>query len=232
MLSNIRRSWSSLVLEGLAVLVGVLLAFWVESLGQSRSDRQRAEAHLEALSSELLLNLELIDRRIQSGNEFVAASEHYLGTVVLPGEELNPDRDAVTEMIERMGPPQILEYQSGALDDLLSGGGLPLVTDETVRQGVLTYARLLADEAGTQQAAEHFWSEQLGPYYFQYGSLLGFMPIADSLGLEARPPVVEAFVRSRHFSNLLAERRQFERRLLNRRVRLKAHMDSLSSLIR
>lgn len=232
MLSKIRTSWPTLLVEGLAVLVGVLLAFWVESLGQARSDQQKVEAHLRALDSELARNSELVERRIESGRRSVAATEHYLATVVLPGADVDPDAIAVTGMLEGLGPPALLEFQRGALDDILSGGGLPLVTSDSIRTGVLTYARLLADEASTQQAAGRFWSDQIGPYLLEHGSILTFMSMGEELALDALPPEVGAFVRSRHFSNLLAERRYFELRLLLRRDRLKAQMDRLSALLR
>jgi hypothetical protein len=227
-----RPSWSRLVLEGVAVLLGVLAAFWVESVGQAHADRQKAEAHLDALRSELSVNQQILEERIGRGRRMVDTIEHYLATVVLPEAGASPSREDVTDMLNVTGPPRLVEYQRGAIDDLLAGGGLPILEDERVRQEVLTYARLLADEADAQQSMHRFWSDQVGPYYFEYGSLLDFMPIGDSLNLNAHPPVIEAFVRSRKFSNLMAERRQFEVRLLTRRTRLEAQVDSLGALIR
>ena len=180
---------------------------------------------------ELESNRGLIDSRIERGQEYAEAIEQYLSDVVLPPPGVNPGADDVTGMLERLGPPRLTEYQRGALDDLLSGGVLPLVRNNTIRQGVLTYARLLADEEGIQQSRERFWSDQIGPYYFEHGSLLAFMPVGEELGVDARAPLVEAFVRSRHFSNLLAERRAFEMRLISRRERLQSQVDELAALV-
>ncbi|MDH5641502.1 MAG: hypothetical protein OEY28_09430 [Nitrospira sp.] len=227
-----RPAWSRLALEGLAVLFGVLAAFWVESVGQAYANLEKVEAHLGALRSEISINQQILEAQIGNGRRMVDTIEHYLATVILPEAGASPGREEVTDMLKVTGPPQLVEYQRGALDDLLAGGGLPILDDELVRQGVLTYARLLADEADAQQSIDRFWSDQIGPYYFEYGSLLDFMPVGEELNLEAHPPVIDAFVRSRQFSNLMAERRQFELRLLRRRTMLETQTDSLVALIR
>ncbi len=74
MQSTHRRRWRGLVLEGIAVLIGVLLAFTVDSLAEARAERQVEQAYLVALADEvgsntvLLKNLVATTRNVSTPN--------------------------------------------------------------------------------------------------------------------------------------------------------------------
>ena len=221
----------SLLLEGIAVLAGVLLAFSVESYGQARDDRNRAARMLAALDGELEVNANRLTMRTEADEEELNDIDSLFVYVVLPAAGVTPSLDDLTEAIERVGPKVLQPYQTGALDDFLLSGGLTLVEDQRVRQGVLDYARQLDLEAAAQENGVDFWNDHLSPYYFQHGNLGRFLA-AEDLGLDAPPPVYEAFVRSRQFANLLGERRATVNRLMLARVDLAAQIDSLRLLLR
>jgi hypothetical protein len=226
-----RIAYPKILLEGLAVLVGVLLAFWVESIGQVREDRQRAEQYLSAFATELEATSMRVDSLIEVGEEELADIDTFFAAVVLPPAGVTPSIEDVTLMISTIAPYWMHPYQRAALDDLLSSGGLPLVEDESVRQGILSYSRLLESEASVQQNAVAFWNDHLSPYYFEHASLSGFL-VTDRLGLDSPPPSIEAFVDSREFANLLGERRAIVNRLRGTRIRLKEHIAGLGRLLR
>ena len=226
-----RKAWPKVLLEGLAVLLGVLLAFWVESIGQDREDQQRADRYLSAFATELGATATRVDSLIAAGGDELAVIDSFFVTVVLPGAGATPTTEDVTGMIETVAPYWTQPYQRAALDDLLSSGVLPLVEDESVRQGILNYSRLLESEASVQENAVAFWNDHLSPYYFEHASLSGFL-VADRLGLHSPSPSTEAFVNSREFANLLGERRAIVNRLTGTRIRLKEHMDAMGTLLR
>lgn len=220
-----------ILLEGLAVLAGVLLAFSVESYGQAREDRERVARMLSALESELDVNARRLDARIEADEDEITDIDSLFVAVILPAAGITPSIEDVTEAIVRMGPKVIEPYQTGALDDVLLSGGLNLIEDQRVRQGVLEYSRVLENEAAAQENGVDFWNDHLSPYYFEFGNLGQFLA-GDRLGLEAPPPVREAFVRSRHFANLVGERRAILNRLRLARVDLRAQIDSVRPLLR
>jgi hypothetical protein len=221
----------TLSLEGLAVLAGVLLAFSVESYGQARDDQERAARMLVALDAELDVNAGRLSSRIEADDEELNVIDSLFVAVVLPAEGVTPSVDAVTGAIERIGPKVVQPFQTGALDDLLLSGGLTLVDDQQVRQGILEYSRMLTYETAAQENGVDFWNDHLSPYYFEYGNLGHFLA-ADRLDLDAPPPVSGAFVRSRKFANLLGERRAIVNRLREARVSLRTQVDSLRQLLR
>ena len=221
----------SLVLDGLAVLAGVLLAFSVESWGQSRDDQARVQRMLAALEAELgVVGLELATR-IESDETELAQIDTLFATVILPDGSVEPSAEDVSVMIESIGPRVIEPYQTGALDDLLISGGLTLVGDQQLRQGILEYSRSLRLEESRQENGVDFWNDHLSPYYFRYGDLGQFL-VADPLGLQGPPPVTDAFVGAREFANLLGERRAITNRLRAARLGLQAQIDSLTRLLR
>ena len=118
-----------------------------------------------------------------------------------------------------------MPYQTGALDDLLLSGGLALVEDQNVRQVILEYSRLLSREAAAQENAVSFWNEHMSPYVFEYGDISRSL-VADRLGLSAPPPVLEAFVNSRQFANIL-----ILNRLRSARRNLRTQIDSVRPLL-
>ena len=218
------------ILEGFAVLVGVLLAFWVESAGQDRQDAERAARLLSALRAEIQVNAAQLDERIADAAQEIALIDSVFGAVVLPPAGVTPTPEDVTNVVSWIGPVVLQPYQRGALDDLLTSGGLPLVQDDQVRQMVLEYARMLDREAGRQENGVDFWNDHLSGYYFEHANIAGFI-VAGRLGLESLPPSVGAFVNSRRFANLLAERRAIVNRLRAARVTLKEHVDSMIVLL-
>jgi hypothetical protein len=221
----------SLILEGLAVLAGVLLAFAVDSFGQTRDDRERAVRMLTALDSELEANAVRLDNLIEAADRSLNEIDSIFAAVILPPAEIVPSVDDVTDAVEANGPIVTVPYQTGALDDLLLSGGLTLVEDQHIRQAILDYSRLLSREAAAQDNAVSFWNEHMSPYLFEYSDISRFL-VADRLGLSAPPPVLEAFVHSRQFANILGERRAIVNRLRTARRNLRAQIDSVRPLLR
>lgn len=220
----------TLVLDGLAVLAGVLLAFSVESWGQSVDQRARAQRMLDALEAELRVVTLEVTARIEIDETELAQIDTFFAAVVLPDAGVVPSQEDVSAMIESVAPRIIQPYQTAALDDLLTSGGLTLVEDQKLRQGILDYSRSLRFEESRQENAVDFWNDHLSPYYFRYGDLGKFL-VADRLGLQAPPPVTDAFVRSREFANLLGERRAITNRLRSARRGLLAQIDALTLLM-
>lgn len=234
MTERANRPWGlrllSLFLQGLAVLAGVLLAFAVDSFGQTRDDRERAARMLTALDSELGVNAVRLDSLIERAEEDLGDIDSIFAAVILPPTGITPSVEDVSGAIFANGPIVTQPYQTGALDDLLLSGGLTLVEEQPVRQTILEYSRLLSREAAAQDNAVSFWNDHFSPYIFEYANISRFL-VADRLALTAPPPVLEAFVHSRQFSNLLGERRAILNRLRSARLNLRAQIDSVRLLL-
>ena len=234
MTERANRSWGprllSLFMQGLAVLAGVLLAFAVDSYGQTLDDRARAARMLTALDSELGVNALRLDSLIDAAEQDLSGIDSIFAAVILPPPGIAPSVEDVSDAIFENGPIVNQPYQTGALDDLLLSGGLTLVEEQPVRQAILEYSRLLSREAAAQENAVSFWNDHFSPYVFEYANISQFL-VADRLGLTAPPPVMDAFVQSRPFANLLGERRAILSRLRTARLNLRVQIDSVRLLL-
>ena len=229
---TLRDRWAGLLLEGMAVLGGVLLAFGVESYGVQRQERAAESAYLAALELELGVNSGMVDERIAVSEERIADAARYLLEVVHATDDGGVDATEVNQMLRDVGPFRITRYQRGALDDLLASGGLELIRSEKIRRAILVYSRVLEQEGSRQEAALDFWERQMSPYYYEHASFYDFLaweelggrPLADNVD-------IGAFSGARAYSNLLIERRVRDRSLLRAREALAEQIDSVMILL-
>ena len=227
---TLRRKWRELILEGLAVLFGVLLALAADSWADGHDAARVEAAYLVALREELLANSDLVAAQLERTRTRLEEGEMFLAEVVhtRPGDGIGPDE--VNEMLLEVGPYRRRSYQRGALDDLLTAGGMELVRSDEIRREILRYARLLEQESVSQEAAFDFWENQMSPYYYEHASLAGFLPWARELGT---PPIedvdLSAFAGSTKYSNLLIERVVRDRTLEGAAEELRDHILQLAS---
>ena len=82
------RPWGarllSLSLEGFAVLAGVLMAFAVDSYGQTRDARERESRMLTALESELATNAVRLDSLIAAADQSIDEIDSIFVAVIFP----------------------------------------------------------------------------------------------------------------------------------------------------
>lgn len=226
---TLRNKWRELLLEGLAVLLGVLLALAADSWAETRNAAQVEGAYLTALREELLENAALVTVQLRRTNTRVEEGSTFLAEVVhtTPTQTIGPAE--VNNMLLEVGPYRIMSYQRGALDDLLAAGGMELIRSPEIRRGILQYARLLEQESVRQAAALAFWEDHMSPYYYEHSSLAGFLDWAGELGA---PPTreldVSAFAGSMTYSNLLIERVVRDRSLLSAAEQLGQNIEELA----
>ncbi|MDH5590215.1 MAG: hypothetical protein OEZ65_15795 [Gemmatimonadota bacterium] len=232
MLDTIRERWRGLLLEGIAVLLGVLLAFAVDSYGEERSERRSEAAYLGALAEELLANDLLLDSLMEASRQRISTVERYLGEVVHAPAGRAEAASSVNEMLGMVGPFRVAAFQRGALDDLLTSGGIELVRSGETRRGILLYAQLMSQERVRQEAALRYWEDQMAPYYYEHASFFDFMTW-EEFEMEALPDALDpgAFHRSTQYSNLLLERRVRDQSLMDTRCTLADQIDALRQLL-
>ena len=232
MLSTVRERWRELLLEGAAVLLCVLLAFAVDSYGEGLSERRAEEVYLVALAEELGANDELLGNLSAGSQSRIEDVENYLSKVVHASSADGPSVSSVNEMLAQVGPFRIATFQRGALDDLLTSGGIELVRSDEVRRGILFYAQLIEQEMVRQVAALQFWEDHMAPYYYEHASFFDFMTWLEIPG-ESIPGALNmaAFHRSPEYSNLLIERRARDVSLLRTRDALAEQIDALLEML-
>lgn len=199
--------WRAAVLDGFAVLVGILIAFSIDAWWDLRSQDEQARDYLEALRTELIENQKIIDDDLESLRTWVADTLGFLEDVVAPGAE--PSYEQVRQMVWETGPDQTTPLLRAAIDDLKSSGGLQAIKSAEVRRAIAEYVRKLDRDASELDDLRDNFREYILQYHIQHGSFTEFdweeyAEVDDTMvrfDLDK-----EAFVENRTYANLLIVR--------------------------
>jgi hypothetical protein len=231
---DVRRA----LLEGLAVLVGILVAFGIDAWWDVRSEEGRALAYQSALLDEVRANQRLIQQADTLGYRFdVEAAAGYFESIVYAAAPVS--EDAVREMLWDAGTVAPLEYGRGALSDLLSSGGLAAIDDASVRRAITNYDVALTLEAAAQARVDEAWWDDLVPYASRHMGLDDIFPdvfVREYLQapgmLAGRFPVdVEGFRQNREWANHLTSLVYLGRELERERADLVVAMQRLEAAL-
>lgn len=221
-------------LEGLAVLIGILIAFGIDAAWDLRNEAQEAAAYQAALLDEVRANRELLGRLVADETRFeVAIMGDYLASVV---HAEGPVGDStILRMFFDIGPGGATQYRRAALSDLLSSGGLAAISDGEIRRAITEYELALAVEEGKQEQVDATWWGRVVPYASDHLGLDDLFPESFVRGdlqtpemlLGSFPVDTEAFVGNRDWANRLTELIYVSAELARERADLAEAMDHL-----
>ena len=199
--------WRSALLEGFAVLVGILLAFSIDAWWDLRSQRLEGRSYLAAMRTELIANQSLVEEDLDSLRRWVDESRGFLETVVAPGAQ--PSYDEVSRMVWLTGPYRTHPLPRAALDDLISSGGFQSIENAELRRALASYQRALERDALEQEDVRDLFQQFVQLYHIEEGSFTEFPwePYAEvpESAVTFRLPV-EAFASNRVYANILIVR--------------------------
>ena len=200
-------NWRSALLDGVAVLVGILLAFSIDAWWDLRNQREEADSYLAAVETELTSNREALIEELEIIRSWVAESEGFLNTVVAPGA--SPTYDQVREMVWKTGPNRTTPIARAAIDDLMSSGGFQVIESPKLRRALADYVRALDNDASELEDVRDFFNHHVLPYHIREGSFTEF-DWETALGVSESPVTFEmniaAFAGNRVYANLLISR--------------------------
>lgn len=134
-----RLNWRLLCGELVVIVVGVLIALWVDQLREARVNAGLEVEYLESL----LIDLEADLVQFDETESWMRRSEGN-AAIVLALYEGSPPTDNVTDLavaVETAGWQFVPSITRNTLDDLRSTGNLRLITDPAVRRAIAAYYR-------------------------------------------------------------------------------------------
>ena len=199
--------WRSALLDGLAVLLGILLAFSIDAWWDLRGQREEARSYLAAIETELVSNREALVEELEIIRNWVAQSESFLNDVV--GPDASPTYDQIREMVWQTGPNRTTPIARAAIDDLVSSGGFQVIEASELRRALANYVRALDKDASELEDVRDFFNLHILPYHIAEGSFTEF-DWEETLDLPESPVSFEmniaAFAGNRVYANLLISR--------------------------
>jgi hypothetical protein len=185
--------WRRLLGEFVVIVVGVLVALWVDQL---REARLHAELEVEYLES-LLTDLEADLAQFDEAEAWMRRSESNAAKV-LALYDGSPPTDNVTDLIvavESAGWQFVPSITRNTIDDLRSTGNLRLITDPAVRRAIAAYYRRVEEiSIPLGDMRERIWSEYDARVanVLEPGVRLGVLQRDQSFGLGITSDALEA----------------------------------------
>ncbi|MDH3206693.1 MAG: hypothetical protein OEO79_08775 [Gemmatimonadota bacterium] len=133
-----RRAFSEFVV----IVVGVLVALWIDAAYQAWEDRGHEQQALTALAAELEETLRRLDSAIQVQERTVAAHRELFQ---LSEAESLPDQDSLGVLVGRAFYFARLEPVRGTYDALIGSGEIRLLRDHQMRDALARLFGTLAD---------------------------------------------------------------------------------------
>ena len=130
-------NWRLLLGEFVVIVVGVLMALWVDQLREARVNAELEIEYLRSLDTDLEADLMQFD----SADAWMRRSEAAAATVLALYEGSPPTDDAadLAMAVETAGWQYVPSITRNTIDDLRSTGNLRLIRDPALRRAISTY---------------------------------------------------------------------------------------------
>jgi hypothetical protein len=156
-----RQSLNWLLLEGVAIVLSILLAFWIDAWWQDRSDQLRLTEYLSQVRADTLDNQDRLANALQLERGQLEVVEEILsalrGTV-----PITPDSARKWAQLEPgflwYSDPRLLD---GAITALVATGDINLVRNPRVKSALIRYlGQLKADMNEFDRGVNHYFSRR------------------------------------------------------------------------
>ncbi len=173
--------WGQLLAEGAAIVVSILLAFWIDAWWQTSQERERELVVLQALLDDLVAIRQRVDNQ-RLYNEAILAA-----TTTLLQAAANTDNDIdQAEMDELLGDIVWFNgpstWDSATMDLLVSAGDLAGLSNPKLVTALASLHDRLGGARDRYENDEEFYRTSLIPFLRQRASLLQILS-----GLEHAP---------------------------------------------
>jgi hypothetical protein len=163
-----RFNWRLLLGEFVVIVLGVLIALWVDQLREARVNADLQVEYLESLVADLDADLAQFDE----AEDWMRRSEAAAATV-LALYEGTPPTDNVADLIravETAGWQMFPSISRNTIDDLRSTGNLRLIRDPAIRRAIADYYTNIENALGPLAAMQdRIWDQ----YDARVGNVLG-----------------------------------------------------------
>ncbi len=119
------------------VVIGILIALYLDEQKDYREDRHQERVYLQELERDLQRNLEELDRVIVKSGNILAACDS-----VIAYSKRTPEKIAEDSLLNYM--KDLMGYtkhatQQGTIEDLLGSGKLEVIQNDSIRRAVATW---------------------------------------------------------------------------------------------
>ena len=162
------------------VMIGILLALQVDNWNTERLNAQEEQLLLKQLRTEFIENKEQLLTKISKRNE--AASSCYEILKIIDEPELEKDFNRIDSLFASILPNYTFDPINGIITQLLDGGKLPLISNDTLRQHLSNWSSLVVQAKEEELIYLEFNINHLRPPLYDYYSFRNIMVKTGSSG--------------------------------------------------
>ena len=228
------QNWLAVGLDFLIVVVGILLAFWINAWSAEQSDRAALHSSLESLYSELETNIELLDVHSRRHEDIIAAGQTLL--------TLADNPETVSAPTDILGKVFIsgwtTDYSTGALTSLTSSQRFDFIDDPNLKLAIAglpaAYSDAIEDEVFIINLLDALWNPYISkhlPVDAMWAFQLDPNPEVHHAGVVTSPEF-PSLLTSLEFQNHIHNRINYERLAIQEQAKLRIQIEKTIELLK
>lgn len=155
--------WSRLFVEGVAIVVSILLAFWIDAWWDDRQASRQEREMLLSLETEFEDLRERLDFWAGFNRETVALIERFLSA-----EAASMTQDQVENLLQRASISNVLDL-GGPLEGLIYSGRLEQISDHEIRARLAKWPDWLEDIHTNDLSVRDYAMREIAPWLARRG---------------------------------------------------------------
>lgn len=168
-LSRTQNKWSSIVLESIAIVLSILLAFAIDAGWDERQERVEESKILEAL----VVEFERYEDRFGSMADFYQLTADRIVWLLDEAEFSLSEAERLDEaMLAFIGAPTF-EVSSGVHSELVASGRVSLLSDPILRRRISTWQGLLNETTDDEIVVRQYLASVMVPYLASRNAPIG-----------------------------------------------------------
>ena len=155
--------------EIVLVVIGILIALWINNLNEKRKDNNKEEAILEELNKDFKDNLnqfltikKLHIQSLKSTVEFKKYINHPTPFLV---------KDSIAKYYFKAFNGATFNPSNGVIESLISSGEYKLIKNDTLRKYIISWKDVIRNYSYNESFTSRLWSEKIEPYLISEGDL-------------------------------------------------------------
>lgn len=191
--------------EIILVVLGILIALYINNRNEERKDRIKEKAILRELHSDFKKNLE----------EFYRVKQNQLNTLEsgnivfrnLSKLHVPASRDSVYKYATGMFGGYAYHPSGGVVESLISSGDFKLIQNDTLRKYLVSWKDVLRDYTEEVEFDREIWVNLIEPYVIRHGDFLNISS-KKNIKLLSDPVFINILVRKQFFQKNIVEAMQ------------------------
>lgn len=148
--------------EILLVVIGILIALYINNINEYRKEREQEQVLLKQLRSEFNSNLQQLDQKIALRNEMMEAAKQFFELIDHPNRR---DKDSIDLLIAKTLPYTTFDPIE---NDLASSGELMLIKNIELKQSLTRWSSNIRDVMEEEEIWKYYRNELYMPFLIQH----------------------------------------------------------------